>query len=153
MKQKTCFIYVLELQEQRHYIGYSTNYIKRINEHNDQISKKGSVYVKKFLPITVHKIVKIYADMWQAQLYENIITLYYACIFDIKKVRGGNFTLSNDFENEKKIIKALKKQKISLNNIEYTTNRIDIVRDFNNQNCVYKNNFNLGTEVSEQQKL
>jgi len=153
MKKRIFYIYVLQLKENRFYIGYTKNYKKRLNKHNNINNLSGSVYVHKYLPIKVFKVVKIIATKWEAETYENIITIYFGSIYGYKNVRGGNFTRNEDDITENMFFEALQKRKIQLNHLEITINRIDIIRNFNNSQDVYNqiNLFNLGTEVTEQQ--
>ena len=145
------YIYVLKLIEDRYYIGFTKNYKKRIKEH---LKNKwdGSSYIKKYKIIAVVKIISINVDFWESQVYENVITIYFASIYGFKKVRGGNFTVGNDEQIEKQYLNTLQTRIITLNKIDQSINRIDIIREFNNATNLYNINiFNLGTEESEQQ--
>ena len=151
MIKRIFYIYVLELKENRFYIGYTKNYKKRLNKHNNTNNASGSVYVHKYMPIKVFKIVKIVGTKWEAETYENIITIYFGSIYGYKNVRGGNFTRNEDDIIEIMFAEVLQKRTIQLNHSEISINRIDIIRHFNNSENIYKqsNLFNLGTEETE----
>jgi|GEM_PF-3813938 len=151
MKQRIFYIYVLELKENRFYIGYTENYNKRFNKHNNINNNSGSVYVHKYLPIKVFKVVKIIATKWEAETYENVITIYFGSMYGYKNVRGGSFTTNEDDINENMFLETLQKNTIKLNHLDISINRIDIIEHFNTSQNIYEQNnlFNLGTEVSE----
>ena len=49
------YVYVLELEDNRYYVGRTSNFIQRMNEH---FTSNGSIYTKKYKPIKIIEIVE-----------------------------------------------------------------------------------------------
>lgn len=49
------YIYVLELEDNHYYIGRTSNFIQRMNEH---FTNNGSLYTKKYKPIKIKEVVQ-----------------------------------------------------------------------------------------------
>jgi predicted GIY-YIG superfamily endonuclease len=84
-------IYILELQENKWYIGKTYKKVKeRFQEHLDG---KGSSWTSKYKPIKIHHTIDTCghvkgAEYWQ----ENALTLEYMEEYGIENVRGGSYT-------------------------------------------------------------
>lgn len=124
------YIYVLLLVDDRYYIGSTKNFDRRFRQHS-QNRDTGSVYVKKYSIVNIEKVVVIYATFWDAIIYENIITIYYGSKYGYYKVRGGNFTVLDDNIIVKQFECTLKERIIKLKKINFTINRMDIIKNFN----------------------
>jgi len=168
---KIYFIYVLKLvgkgidnndeiiNGERFYVGSTNNFITRLHQHNGTHKKKntGSVYVTKYKPFVIEKIIDIKCnDFWDAVYYENIITLYIGSKYGYHVVAGGNFVQTIDLNRIKSIKKALMTRTIIINKKILTIDRIDIVNDFINKKNIFKptydiNDLNLGTGETEHQ--
>lgn len=74
------YIYVLELVEERYYVGRTCNFIQRMEEH---FTGEGSIYTKKYKPI---KIIEVIEE--KTKYDERDKTLEYMDMYDWKKVRG-----------------------------------------------------------------
>jgi len=74
------YIYVLELVEERYYIGRTCNFIQRMEEH---FTGEGSIYTKKYKPI---KIIEVKEE--KTKYDERDKTLEYMDMYGWKKVRG-----------------------------------------------------------------
>lgn len=74
------YIYVLELEDSRYYIGRTSNIVKRMEEH---FNGDGSIYTKKFKPI---KIIEVIEELTLED--ERNKTLEYMELYDWQKVRG-----------------------------------------------------------------
>jgi predicted GIY-YIG superfamily endonuclease len=74
------YVYVLELEDNRYYIGRTSNIVQRMQEH---FNGNGSVYTSKFKPI---KIVEVNEELTLED--ERNKTLEYMELYDWKKVRG-----------------------------------------------------------------
>lgn len=74
------YIYVLELEDERYYVGRTSNFFQRMNEH---FGGNGSVYTKKYKPIKIKEVIeeKNNSD-------ERDKTLEYMKIYGYEKVRG-----------------------------------------------------------------
>jgi predicted GIY-YIG superfamily endonuclease len=74
------YIYVLELEDERYYIGRTSNIIQRMEEH---FNMRGSIYTKKYKPIKIKEIIeeKTHYD-------ERNKTLEYMDLYNWEKVRG-----------------------------------------------------------------
>jgi hypothetical protein len=76
-------IYILKLEGNRYYVGYSPNVNKRIQEH---IDGNGSSFTKKYKPIAVEKIKENVPEE-----HANIYVIKYMRKFGMDNVRGGSF--------------------------------------------------------------
>ena len=81
--QTNLYIYVLELANQKYYVGKTTNPDIRIDTH---FAKGGSVWVQIYKPIKVLEIISE-CDNFDEDKY----TLKYMDKFGINNVRGGSF--------------------------------------------------------------
>ena len=79
----TGYIYVLELKENKYYIGRSNNIEQRIGQH---FLGNGSVWTKLFKPLSVISY-EIEKDNW----HENYKTLQMMKMHGINNVRGGSW--------------------------------------------------------------
>ena len=74
------YVYVLELEDNRYYVGRTSNFIQRMNEH---FTSNGSIYTKKYKPIKIKEIIE------EKTLFdEKDKTLEYMKKFGWEKVRG-----------------------------------------------------------------
>ncbi len=80
------FIYVLELDKHKYYIGKSNNYIKRIDDHK---TNRGSYWTKLYNPV---KIIEVFEST--DDFDEDKTTLKYMNLYGIDNVRGGSFVQS-----------------------------------------------------------
>jgi len=93
------YIYVLELENDKYYIG-KTNYPKiRIDKH---FNNNGSQWTCKYKPI---KIIEILSDL--DDFDEDKITLQYMKLKGIDNVRGGTFVTLNLDDNTRKFIEKM----------------------------------------------
>lgn len=77
-------VYILKLEGDRYYVGYTENLPARLNSH---FNNDGSIYTKKFKPISVVKIIKdANMDM------ETQATLEMLKLYGRDNVRGGPWT-------------------------------------------------------------
>jgi predicted GIY-YIG superfamily endonuclease len=89
----TTNIYILKLEGNRYYIGYTSDPKKRINEH---LNGNGCSFTKKYKPIAVEKI-KYDEDPIKVDKY----VIKYMQKFGINNVRGGTYKdekLSDDLK-------------------------------------------------------
>ena len=49
------YVYVLELEDERYYIGRTSNFFQRMNEH---FGGNGSIYTKKYKPIKIKEVIE-----------------------------------------------------------------------------------------------
>ena len=76
-------IYILKLEGNRYYVGYSPDVNKRIQEH---IDGNGSSFTKKYRPIAVEKIKENVPEE-----HANVYVIKYMKKFGMDNVRGGSF--------------------------------------------------------------
>lgn len=92
-------IYVLELLDGNYYVGYSSDdkIENRINKH---FKGQGSMWTKKYQPISVIKIID--GD----KITERDITIEYMKKYGFNKVRGAGWTAVNlnNYSNMSRII-------------------------------------------------
>lgn len=84
-KEKEICIYVLRCEEEKYYVGKSTNINKRLKQHFKQ--KKGSCWTRLYRPLQIYEIRRN-CDEFD----EEKITLQYMKKFGINNVRGGSYT-------------------------------------------------------------
>lgn len=97
--EKNYFIYVLELKNNKYYVGKTSNVSSRIAEH---ISNIGSTWTKKYKP---KKIVNLYKNC--CAFDEDKYTIMYMAIFGIDNVRGGSFCSIDLTHSEKTVLKKM----------------------------------------------
>lgn len=74
------YVYVLKLEDDRYYVGRTSNFMQRMNEH---FTSGGSEYTKKYKPI---KIVEVFEE--KDKYDERDKTLEYMQKYGYEKVRG-----------------------------------------------------------------
>lgn len=86
------WVYVLKLENQKIYVGKSHNPKERIKKH---LLGQGCEFTKTYKPIKIIGIVPITDNLD----LENSLTLYYAFLYGIENVRGGNYAQKDLSEN------------------------------------------------------
>lgn len=88
------YIYVLQLEEGNYYIGQTDDLVERIHEHR---TGKGATWTKIYKVInTVETLCVGVCNLEKAKITEDRITLEYMKRFGWQKVRGGDYSNSND---------------------------------------------------------
>ncbi len=84
-------IYVLKLEDNKWYIGYTKDVGVRFQEHLS--GSRGSAWTRKHMPLLVADVIETpcTTDKGAAQ-YENMVTLQYALKYGEDNVRGGRYT-------------------------------------------------------------
>jgi len=77
------FIYILELEQNKYYIGKTTNIAFRLKDH---FESNGAAWTKKYKPIRLESIIADCDDF-----DEDKFTLKYMEKYGINNVRGGSF--------------------------------------------------------------
>ncbi len=83
MEEKMVYIYVLELQSDKYYVGKTTNCKFRLDQH---FNSNGSVWTQKYKPIKIIELID-HCDDYDEDKY----TLKYMAKYGIDNVRGGAF--------------------------------------------------------------
>lgn len=92
-KSKSIFIYVLELNGDRYYVGQSKKPTQRIKEH---FAGKGSSWTRLYKPVEVIKIIETNTGSWRRALeIETQLTLKLMKIYGWRNVRGGPYSASD----------------------------------------------------------
>ena len=88
------FIYILELEQNKYYIGKTTNIAFRLKDH---IESNGAAWTRKYKPISVDKIIPN-----ASPFDEDRYTKEYMSKYGIDKVRGGSYVKVelDDFQKE-----------------------------------------------------
>ncbi len=94
------YIYILELETNKYYIGKSNTPDIRIENHFTQIN--GSEFTKKYKPL---KMIEIISDCDDYD--EDKYTLKYMDNYGINNVRGGSFSQIELSEDNVKIINKM----------------------------------------------
>ena len=109
-------IYKLNLEDGKKYVGKTTNFDRRMDQH---FSGNGSKVTKKFKPIdgkTIDEVPGFFSDEIERECTEEYITKY-----GYDKVRGGYYTNSKtltktkSMKSSKKEVKSSKKEVICFN--------------------------------------
>ncbi len=103
------FIYVLQLEKGKYYIGKTNNPKIRLNNH---FNSNGSEWTKKYKPI---KVLEIKSDCDDYD--EDKITIQYMDKYGINNVRGGSFV---SIKLEKYALDTLQKMSNGTNNKCFT---------------------------------
>lgn len=82
--EKELCIYILKCEDDKYYVGKSTNINKRLKQH---FKRKGASWTKIYKPIQIYEIRRN-CDEFD----EEKITLQYMKKFGINNVRGGSYT-------------------------------------------------------------
>jgi predicted GIY-YIG superfamily endonuclease len=77
------FIYILQLEQEKYYVGKTTNPSFRIDKH---FTSNGSAWTKKYKPISILEIIQNCDDY-----DEDKYTIKYMEKYGINNVRGGSF--------------------------------------------------------------
>jgi len=93
------YIYVIKLQQNKYYVGKTTNPNFRLNDH---FNSSGSEWTKKYKPITVHELRP---DCENKD--ETIITQDYMKKYGIDNVRGGPWCDFDISAHKKTILKII----------------------------------------------
>jgi hypothetical protein len=93
------FIYVLELEQEKYYVGKTNNPSLRTEAH---FTGEGSYWTKKYKPKTVINIIPDCDDY-----DEDKYTLKYMEIYGIENVRGGSFCEIELNDNVKNILNRM----------------------------------------------
>lgn len=85
------YVYVLELEDSKYYIGIAEDVEKRFRQHQSQ-GKNCSGWCKKFKPIRIKEMINSNTKrMKEATLLEDIISLNYIGKYGASNVRGGRY--------------------------------------------------------------
>ena len=79
-------IYILELKNNKYYIGKTNNPTFRLEQHFNSNLRSGSAWTKKYPPIKVIEIIPN-CDNFDEDKY----TLKYITMYVVNNVRGGSF--------------------------------------------------------------
>lgn len=90
-KDQLSYVYILELEQEKYYVGKSASPLARTGEHlattlYDDKMFGGSGWTRMYLPIRIIEIIKSYDEF-----DEDIYTLKYMQKYGIDNVRGGSF--------------------------------------------------------------
>jgi predicted GIY-YIG superfamily endonuclease len=105
------YLYVLRLEENKYYIGITTDIKRRLEEHLKHPSK-GSKWTRKYKPIKIIQIKRL-GTMYQSEActYEDYATYMYVKKYGIENVRGGSFcTVKLTYEREQRVFKRFEKK-------------------------------------------
>lgn len=84
------FLYVLALEDDRYYVGLSSDVSKRMEQH---FSSFGAEWTKRYRPIRlIHSINTGTQDGRHAEVMEDEATIVLMMKYGIEKVRGGHFS-------------------------------------------------------------
>lgn len=93
---KTKFLYVLKLQNNKYYVGTTSNLDKRVSDH---FNGKGSEFTKKYSPISLVDSVEN-----PDEFVENDFTKKYMKKYGIDNVRGGSYCQIKLDNSTKKVL-------------------------------------------------
>ena len=98
------FIYVLELENKKYYVGKTTNPDFRLEQHKNN---SGSQWTKKYKPIRLYQLIPDCDDY-----DENKYTQMYMDKYGVNNVRGGSYV-------------QIKLDKVTIENLEKIVSKID----------------------------
>ncbi|MBK0379358.1 CHC2 zinc finger domain-containing protein [Mucilaginibacter segetis] len=88
VKHTTGIVYILQLEDNCYYIGFTQNLPQRLSQH---FAHKGALWTRKHPPI---KLVDVYYDV--PEFVEHRVTKRYLERYGAEKVRGGNYVDARD---------------------------------------------------------
>ena len=95
-QNKHWWLYVLKLEDNKWYVGISTNVDKRFHQHKKGFA--GAAWTKKYKPIALHDKQDLgFCEIERAQLYEGRVTRRYMEEYGDNNVRGGDLTDVGDY--------------------------------------------------------
>jgi len=97
------YIYILELKDNKYYIGKSRNERTLNNRIRNHFSRGGAVWTKRHKPIKIDKIINIIDEKY----IEDRIVFEYMNTYGIENVRGGSFCKVKLSLEEKNVIKRI----------------------------------------------
>ena len=88
-QKKTFTVYVLQLENEKYYVGLSKDVDRRFQEHQTGV---GAKWTKKYPPIkVVYKMVTSHTAYLYASTIENLKTIEYMKKYGKENVRGGTY--------------------------------------------------------------
>lgn len=101
-RKRERFIYCLELEDGKYYVGQSVDVEKRIQQHREG---KGAVWTKKYPLVSVLNILPLgKVTSKEAQVFENDMTIGYAVAYGTSNVRGGDYCGHGVYHLAKKVM-------------------------------------------------
>lgn len=89
-------LYLLELEDNKYYVGQTDDPEFRFHEH---LSGKGAKWTKKHRPLHLLLTKDLSVESCaEAMLYENWLTLQYMELFGWENVRGGDFVIVESYQ-------------------------------------------------------
>lgn len=120
------YAYVLECVESKYYIGIAYNLEKRILQHFSG-AKRSAIFTKIYQPI---KCVATYdlntKSKDEAELLENLLTIYYAKKYGYENVAGGNFCVRDMLQRKRSIENCIKSDEIFIQKKKYKISEINL---------------------------
>ena len=98
------YIYILQLKDNKYYVGFSENLEDRIVSH---FSGDGSEWTKRHVP---EKIIDVRSG---GKILEKMVTLEFMCKFGWQNVRGGPWTAC-DLKNSPVCLRKSNQQPINV---------------------------------------
>lgn len=96
MIEKHLWLYVLELEQGKWYVGISTNVPKRYQQHVKGFAS--AAWTKKYKPIRIHDTKDLgICSIDRAELFEGRVTREYMEKYGDNNVRGGDLTQTGDY--------------------------------------------------------
>jgi len=90
------WLYILKLEDNKWYVGISTNVQKRFNQHKAGFA--GAAWTKRYKPLKIHYVKDLgVVETEKAQLYEGRVTRKYMEEYGDNNVRGGDLTDTGDY--------------------------------------------------------
>lgn len=114
------WVYVLELVDNKFYVGISKDCKKRFEEHR---RGEGSDFTRKFKPLyIVDKRNTQLLNKKEAEHIENIVTIQWMILKGVENVRGGNFCALENYDLINKIDTDVL-EKIRINSNKHNLNK------------------------------
>ena len=90
MSKKSAYVYTLNLENGKKYVGMTTNIDRRLGEH---FSGEGAKWTQKHAPVSVNSVQKVSSTQYAKKL-ETIVYHKMKDYHGISKVRGAGYTKS-----------------------------------------------------------
>lgn len=129
-KTKEYLVYVLNLENDKFYIGSTVNLKNRFKQHFE--GESTIAFIRENPVMGVHQVLHTYnSDMNFKVLFENFVTYQYLLIYGVSRVHGGDFL--NDEKNKAAKMKSYGKTaraKRFMHEFEYIWNNLRCSFDY-----------------------
>lgn len=129
---QTIFLYVLECEVNKYYIGIAYDVKKRFRQHIRGF-KTGAVFTSIHHPIKCIELLELPIENWDmAELYENYKAIEYCKIYGNENVAGGNFCVRDNKVRSRQFYNSIKNNTIFIAGNNYKLDDAELLYNLAN---------------------